>query len=135
VGIPAERCGRRVEQCLYLRHVRLDRDGPRLLAETSEAMFDATFGRDGRCRIVTFSSSGVGSLRPSYSAYVASKVAVTPMMYTGKTEDDMERYIAEAPLGRLGMPEDIAPLVSFLASDVGHWVNAQVLRCNGGTIW
>ncbi|EER98742.1 hypothetical protein BDA96_02G180300 [Sorghum bicolor] len=149
------------------------------LAETSEATFDATFGtntrgtflccreaarrlvRDGRGRIVTFSSSGVGSLRPGYSAYAASKAAVevmtkilarelrgtgitanvvapgstgTPMMYTGKTEDDMQRYIAEAPLGRLGMPEDIAPLVSFLASDAGHWVNAQVLRCNGGTI-
>lgn len=149
------------------------------LAETSEATFDAAFSvntrgtflccreaarrlvRDGRGRIVTFSSSGVGSLRPGYSAYAASKAAVevmtkilarelrgtgitanvvapgstgTPMMYTGKTEDDMERYIAEAPLGRLGMPEDIAPLVSFLASDAGHWVNAQVLRCNGGTI-
>jgi 3-oxoacyl-[acyl-carrier protein] reductase len=32
------------------------------------------------------------------------------------------------------MPEDIAPLVGFLASDAGGWVNAQVLRCNGGTI-
>lgn len=149
------------------------------LAETSEATFDAAFGtnargtflccreaarrlaRDGRGRIVTFSSSGVGSLRPGYSAYAASKAAVevmtkilarelrgtgitanavapgstaTPMFYTGKTADDVERYTAEAPLGRLGMPDDIATLVGFLASDAGHWVNAQVLRCNGGTI-
>jgi 3-oxoacyl-[acyl-carrier protein] reductase len=56
------------------------------------------------------------------------------MFYNGKTAEEAERYIAEAPLGRLGMPEDIAPLVGFLASDAGHWVNAQVLRCNGGTI-
>lgn len=149
------------------------------LAETSEATYDAMFGtntrgtflccreaarrlvRDGRGRIVTFSSSGVGSLRPGYAAYAASKAAVevmtkilarelrgtgitantvapgstgTPMFYNGKKEDEMERYIAEAPLGRLGMPEDIAPLVGFLASDAGHWVNAQVLRCNGGTV-
>ncbi|XP_062199389.1 NADPH-dependent aldehyde reductase-like protein, chloroplastic [Phragmites australis] len=149
------------------------------LAETSEATYDAAFGinargtflccreaarrlaRDGRGRIVTFSSSGVASLRPGYAAYAASKAAVevmtkilarelrgtgitanavapgstgTPMMYTGKTEEDIKLYIAEAPLGRLGMPEDIAPLVGFLASDAGHWVNAQVLRCNGGTI-
>lgn len=149
------------------------------LAETSEATYDAMFGvnargtflccreaanrlaRDGRGRIVTFSSSGVASLRPGYSAYAASKAAVevmtkilarelrgtgitantvapgstgTPMFYNGKTEEEMDRYIAEAPLGRLGMPEDIAPLVGFLASDAGHWVNAQVLRCNGGTI-
>ncbi|XP_040378318.1 NADPH-dependent aldehyde reductase-like protein, chloroplastic [Oryza brachyantha] len=149
------------------------------LAETSEASFDAMFGanargtflccreavnrlaRGGRGRIVTFSSSGVGSLRPGYAAYAASKAAVevmtkilarelrgtgitanvvapgstaTPMFYTGKTEEEAARYIAEAPLGRLGMPEDIAPLVGFLASDAGGWVNAQVVRCNGGTI-
>ncbi|BAF13179.1 NADPH-dependent aldehyde reductase-like protein, chloroplastic [Oryza sativa Japonica Group] len=149
------------------------------LAETSEAAYDAMFGvnargtflccreaanrlaRGGRGRIVTFSSSGVGSLRPGYAAYAASKAAVevmtkilarelrgtgitanavapgstgTPMMYTGKTEEDMARYIAEAPLGRLGMPDDIAPLVGFLASDAGGWINAQVIRCNGGTI-
>ncbi|EAZ28581.1 hypothetical protein OsJ_12567 [Oryza sativa Japonica Group] len=117
--------------------------------------------RGGRGRIVTFSSSGVGSLRPGYAAYAASKAALevmtkilarelrgtgitanavapgstgTPMMYTGKTEEDMARYIAEAPLGRLGMPDDIAPLVGFLASDAGGWINAQVIRCNGGTI-
>lgn len=149
------------------------------LAETSEESYDAAFGtnargtflclreaarrlaRDGRGRIVTFSSSGVGSLRPGYAAYAASKAAVetmtrilarelrgtgitanavapgstaTPMFYGGKTAEEAERYIAEAPLGRLGMPEDIAPLVGFLASDAGGWVNAQVLRCNGGTI-
>lgn len=149
------------------------------LADTSEAAYDAAFGtnargtflclreaarrlaRDGRGRIVTFSSSGVGSLRPGYAAYAASKAAVetmtrilarelrgtgitanavapgstaTPMFYGGKTDEEAERYIAEAPLGRLGMPEDIAPLVGFLASDAGGWVNAQVLRCNGGTI-
>ncbi|KAF7033273.1 hypothetical protein CFC21_044389 [Triticum aestivum] len=149
------------------------------LAETSEATYDAAFGvnargtflclreaanrlaRDGRGRIVTFSSSGVGSLRPGYAAYAASKAAVetmtrilakelrgtgitanavapgstaTPMFYNGKTEEEAARYIAEAPLGRLGLPEDIAPLVGFLASDAGGWVNGQVLRCNGGTI-
>ncbi|KAM0866147.1 hypothetical protein ACQ4PT_042816 [Festuca glaucescens] len=149
------------------------------LAETSEASYDAMFGtnargtflclreaanrlaRDGRGRIVTFSSSGVGSLRPGYAAYAASKAAVetmtrilarelrgtritanavapgstaTPMFYDGKTEEEAERYIAEAPLGRLGMPEDIAPLVGFLASDAGGWINAQVLLCNGGTV-
>ncbi|KAF8781247.1 hypothetical protein HU200_000643 [Digitaria exilis] len=139
-------------------------------SQTSEATYDATFGtnargtflccreaanrlvRDGRGRIVTFSSSGVGSLRVGYSAYAASKAAVevmtkilarelrgtgitanavapgstaSPMFYTGKTKEEAARYIAEAPLGRLGMPEDIAPLVGFLASDAGHWVNAR----------
>jgi 3-oxoacyl-[acyl-carrier protein] reductase len=36
------------------------------------------------------------------------------------------------PLERLGQPEDIANVVSFLAGPDGGWVNGQVLRANGG---
>lgn len=36
------------------------------------------------------------------------------------------------PLERLGQPEDIAGVVSFLASADGGWINGQVLRANGG---
>jgi 3-oxoacyl-[acyl-carrier protein] reductase len=32
----------------------------------------------------------------------------------------------------LGQPEDIASVVSFLAGPDGSWVNAQILRANGG---
>ena len=38
------------------------------------------------------------------------------------------------PLGRLGMPEDIAASVSFLAGPDGGWINGQVLRANGGAV-
>jgi hypothetical protein len=34
------------------------------------------------------------------------------------------------PLQRLGQPEDIASLVSFLASADAGWVNGQILRAN-----
>jgi 3-oxoacyl-[acyl-carrier protein] reductase len=37
-----------------------------------------------------------------------------------------------APLERLGAPEDIARVVSFLAGPDGGWINSQVLRVNGG---
>jgi 3-oxoacyl-[acyl-carrier protein] reductase len=37
-----------------------------------------------------------------------------------------------APLERLGQPDDIANIVSFLAGLDGGWINAQVLRANGG---
>jgi 3-oxoacyl-[acyl-carrier protein] reductase len=36
------------------------------------------------------------------------------------------------PLERLGTPEDIANVVSFLAGPDGGWVKGQVLRANGG---
>ena len=36
-----------------------------------------------------------------------------------------------APLERLGRPEDIAGVVSFLVGPDGAWVNGQTLRANG----
>jgi NAD(P)-dependent dehydrogenase (short-subunit alcohol dehydrogenase family) len=33
---------------------------------------------------------------------------------------------------QVGQPDDIAGVVSFLAGPDGGWVNAQVLRANGG---
>lgn len=39
-----------------------------------------------------------------------------------------------APLERLGQPEGIAGVVSFLAGPDGSWVNGQVLRANGGIV-
>lgn len=38
-----------------------------------------------------------------------------------------------APLERLGVPEDIAEAVSFLAGPA-RWVNGQVLYLNGGVV-
>jgi 3-oxoacyl-[acyl-carrier protein] reductase len=37
-----------------------------------------------------------------------------------------------APMERLGTPEDIANVISFLAGPEGGWINAQTLRANGG---
>ena len=36
------------------------------------------------------------------------------------------------PLRRLGVPQDAAPAVAFLASDAASWITGQVLAINGG---
>nr|WP_106982992.1 SDR family oxidoreductase [Streptomyces sp. NRRL S-237] len=36
------------------------------------------------------------------------------------------------PLGRVGTPQDCANLVTFLCSTEGGWINAQLLRSDGG---
>ena len=48
----------------------------------------------------------------------------------------MGRMAASSTSGpqRLGPPADISPMVSFLASPEGHWVNGQTVRVNGGII-
>lgn len=100
-------------------------------------------------------------MRPGYGAYTASKAAVeamikilakelkgtgitancvapgpiaTEMFFAGKTEEMVKRVVEECPLGRLGQTEDVAPVVGFLASDDGEWVNGQIIRANGGYV-
>ncbi len=36
------------------------------------------------------------------------------------------------PLGRMGLPRDVAPMVVFLASDATAWVTGQVVSVSGG---
>jgi 3-oxoacyl-[acyl-carrier protein] reductase len=46
---------------------------------------------------------------------------------------DFERVAArQTPLGRVGQPADIAPVVVFLASDDAHWVTGETLFASGG---
>jgi NAD(P)-dependent dehydrogenase (short-subunit alcohol dehydrogenase family) len=39
---------------------------------------------------------------------------------------------SEAPLGRMGVPQDVASLVAFLASDVSSYITGQTISVNGG---
>ncbi|MGH9989093.1 MAG: SDR family oxidoreductase, partial [Nitrososphaera sp.] len=63
---------------------------------------------------------------------VAPGPVATELFLTGKEEAQIEQLRKLSPLERLGQPEDIANLVSFLAGSDGGWVNGQVLRANGG---
>lgn len=112
-------------------------------------------------RIVNFSSSTVGMNLPGYAVYIASKAAVeslthvfakelrgrqitvnavapgpvaTELFMHGKTEEQIEAFSKMPPLERLGQPQDIANIVSFLVSPAAAWVNRQVLRGNGGLV-
>jgi 3-oxoacyl-[acyl-carrier protein] reductase len=39
---------------------------------------------------------------------------------------------ADAPMGRVGLPQDAARLIAFLASDEASWITGQVIRSRGG---
>lgn len=45
-----------------------------------------------------------------------------------------ERAVHEAPLGRWGMPEDVARVARFLCSDAAAFITGQVVRINGGAV-
>jgi 3-oxoacyl-[acyl-carrier protein] reductase len=110
-------------------------------------------------RIIAFSSSVLAKSFPGYGSYCASKGGVealihvlanelrgrnitvnalapgptaTELFLKGKSEQLIDQLAKMAPIERLGTPEDICNAVSFLAGPDGGWVNAQVLRVNGG---
>ena len=114
--------------------------------------------RDGG-RIINFSTSIIGNYLPTYGVYAATKAAVeamthilakelgkravtvnvvapgpvaTELFLTGKSEELIQRLTSDIPLGRLGQPDDIARVVSFLASPESGWINGQVIKANGG---
>jgi 3-oxoacyl-[acyl-carrier protein] reductase len=116
--------------------------------------------RDGG-RIMAFSSSVLAKSFPTYGAYIASKAGVeglvhvlanelrgrnitvnavapgqveTELFLKGKSDARIDELKKMNPLERLGQPEDMANLVSFLAGPDGGWINAQVLRANGGFV-
>ena len=44
----------------------------------------------------------------------------------------LQAFIATAPLGRVGQPEDIAPAALFLASDDAAWMTGETVLISGG---
>jgi 3-oxoacyl-[acyl-carrier protein] reductase len=110
-------------------------------------------------RIVNFSSTSLALNLPGYAVYNGTKAAVeaftrvfagelrgrnitvncvapgpvaTELFLNGKSEEQIQRFARMPPLERLGRPDDIAGVVSFLVGPDAGWVNGQVLRANGG---
>ena len=44
----------------------------------------------------------------------------------------MEKFLARIPMKRIGQPEDVANLISFLASDQAAYITGQCIQIDGG---
>jgi len=112
-----------------------------------------------RGRVINISSLVATHALPGMSVYTATKGAVDAMTRTWARElgprgitvnavapgpvdtdamkenaDEAARqlFVQRTPLGRIGMPSDIADVVAFLASSDARWVSGQVLAATGG---
>jgi 3-oxoacyl-[acyl-carrier protein] reductase len=57
----------------------------------------------------------------------------TELFRKGKSDDLITSFIQLSSFGQLGQVDDIADVVTFLATDEARWVTGQNIRVNGGT--
>jgi NAD(P)-dependent dehydrogenase (short-subunit alcohol dehydrogenase family) len=58
------------------------------------------------------------------------KTKFAEALYTDREEQAAASY----PMKRLGVPEDVAQLVAFLASDQASWITGETVRVDGGML-
>lgn len=87
------------------------------------------------------SKAGLIGFCKSMAREVASRGITVNVVAPGMIETDMtkaltgasrEDWEARIPLGRLGVPDDVAHAVCFLASDEASYITGHVLAVNGG---
>ncbi|MBP3233995.1 MAG: 3-oxoacyl-[acyl-carrier-protein] reductase [Eubacterium sp.] len=87
------------------------------------------------------SKAGVIGMTKTIAKELGSRGITCNAVAPGFIETDMTKVLPEAAkeamlksiaLGRAGQPEDVAKVVSFLASDEAAYVTGQVIECAGG---
>lgn len=135
-------------------HLNVNVQGMVLLCQAFVKQFEEGV-RVENGRIINLSSGQSFGPMPDELAYVASKGAVEALSLslsaalanrgitvntidpgitdTGWIPNDLRKqFLAQAPMGRIGSPEDAAKLVRFLASPEAGWVTGQLIRSRGG---
>lgn len=109
--------------------------------------------------IINLSSTVTRTIFPTYGVYSATKAAVeqlsrvfakeigprginvncvlpgptaTDLFLTGKSEELIAQISSTNAFKRLGTPDEIAQVVTFLASDEAKWISGQSIGANGG---
>ncbi|MBP6897220.1 MAG: SDR family NAD(P)-dependent oxidoreductase [Gammaproteobacteria bacterium] len=81
--------------------------------------------------ITRAAAADLGARRIRVNAVAPGAVPTEGTVRNRNAELDAKR-IARTPLGRLGTVQDIADAIVFLASDEARFLNAEVLRLDGG---
>jgi len=133
------------------QHYAVNVRAPLLLA----SYFGRAFGQGFGGRIINITSGQFQGPMPDEIGYVATKGGVDAMTVslaaelgpkgitvnavnpgptdTGWMDERLKQeLLPKFPLGRIGMPDDAARLVAFLATDDAQWITGQILHSEGG---
>ncbi|MCM3781849.1 SDR family oxidoreductase [Neobacillus mesonae] len=134
------------------RHYIINNRGPILLSTEFAKRFEIQQKAGTPGRILFMVSKGPD---PDNLAYLATKrtlvglieplaVGLAPLQITvngfdpgptdsGWIDDEMKtHFLPMFPMGRIGLPEDAAKTISFLASEESGWITGQVILSEGG---
>ena len=87
------------------------------------------------------SKAGIEGMSKSMALEVASRNITINCVAPGFIETDMTKDILSKnedalkksiPMGRVGSPDEVASLVTFLASDAAGYITGQTIHVNGG---
>ncbi|KAJ7160361.1 hypothetical protein C8R46DRAFT_906119, partial [Mycena filopes] len=146
-----------VDEVFYDAHFATNVKGPLFLAKAAVPHLPTP---GGRIIFFSSSTTAATIAPPTALVYAASKGAVeqlsrilakdlaiggkgitvntispgpidTPLFRAGKPQGMIDMISRLAPSGRLGEVEDVAPVVSFVASPAAQWVSGQNIRVNG----
>jgi NAD(P)-dependent dehydrogenase (short-subunit alcohol dehydrogenase family) len=65
---------------------------------------------------------------------IAPGTTITERVRNVLTPEKETQFVANTPVGRLAMPEDIAGVITFLASDESRYITGATLDVNGGRL-
>jgi len=100
-------------------------------------------GSSGNAGQINYAAAkaGIGGMTRSLAREIGSRNITVNCIAPGFIDTDMTRnlteqqkqaLLAQIPLGRLGLPADVASAVVFLASPGGAYVTGSTLHVNGG---
>jgi len=117
--------------------MRRSGDGGRVIMIGSTS---GSVGRMGQCAYAA-SKGGLNALTKSIARETARFGILANIIEPGITRTPMsmmmpdeflEEAISDTPLGRMGEPEDIAAMVTFLCGPGGRHITGQIIRVDGG---